>query len=204
MERSWYPSCFQMLTTSLGQSTSPIEAGSAVGLTVSLSPDNKPVIAGIASAASKLRLASEFSSASFSSYTDRTAKGYNSLFRITFCVIAFESYARMFGETKWHRFDQKLVPYFLPQTIEAVRSALYKQKDSLIKGLTDQQLQGRIGSFFDGEDCQIVAIAVAMRHAFAHGKIAATGQYAANRDELSKELLNSIKAHCDVIAASIY
>jgi hypothetical protein len=202
-KRDWYPQCFVELRDKIQACGDPVAQGAAKGLSVSLGDKNETRIAGLSQAASKFRLAREFQSAQFSSYQDRTAIGYSSVFRMTFAVIAFESYGRMFGKTKWHQFDQELCGYISKPCIAAARQNFQKQQPSIVSALTDAMLQKRINSFFGTEDNEVIALAVAMRHAFAHGKLGATVQYSLSRDALACEIIGAIEKHCASVSASL-
>ena len=192
----WHPKCFVELKNNLQGCIDPVTQGSSNGLSVSLGECSEVKIAGLSQAASKFRLAREFQSAHFSSYEDRTALGYSSVFRITFAVIAFEAYGRMFGKSKWHQFDQLVCPHFSTSSIVAARQGFKKQQEGIVNALTEVTLQNRINNFFAAGDSDIIALAVAFRQAFAHGKLGATYQYTKSRDLLATEVLNAIERHC--------
>jgi hypothetical protein len=192
----WYPACFMELRDKLQSSSDPVAQGHLRGLSVSLGDNSEVKIAGLSQAASKFRLVREFQTAQFSSYHDRTAIGYSSVFRITFAVIAFEAYARMFGRNRWHQFDQEVIPHFSSSSIAAARRGFNKQQSAIVNALTEVMLQNRVNQFFDTGDSQVIALAVAFRHAFAHGKLGATPTYSASRNSLASEILTAIEKHC--------
>lgn len=122
----------------------------------------------------RVKFAQSFQAVKAKGYSPETMLGYNGIFQTFLAYSAFEGFLQIF-KTKFYEVDATFPNYKYAFISKKIRSLDKKEKfiDSVHSQLTSVQLKARLISFQNEETNNPLILAAAIRHTFAHGKLAA-------------------------------
>lgn len=160
---------------------------------------------GLSSAASKWRLARAVDGLSYSAedeagISNALADAYSAQARVTLSVIAFEAFARIFSVKDWRNVQTLVFKEIENKLCEEVREFL--EKDSILEklklGSRPKQAES-LDNFVSGVDVELYPVCVAIRNAFAHGKIGSRPRLTDLAPKLQDFVLCGIENYCNEI-----
>ncbi len=156
---------------------------------------------GLSRFAARYRSAGNFQRAEFFGLSDELCAGYSAIIKLMLCYSAFEILCGAIGHDVS---QQRIVDARCAKALRAVYGRVAADTFPLATALTSKKLLSRLDACLQGKSEDVLPLAIALRHLFAHGFWTPTGGEAVSRraTEALEALSLALLWKCDQVFAT--